>query len=273
MNINLYINPIKVLKWLLIVITALAGLDLARVIGIEFFNKASFLYFFALGVDSAIPTWYASISLFVCSILLYLISCAAQVKKGRFKFRWRILSGIFLGLSVDEVATIHEWIGGHVVKVPDAVQVQFDGFLNYSWIIVGILFIIAVFLLFLKPLLTLPKPIQRMFLISGLIYVGGAIFMEMINGRIQYFYTSMNAPYQLSTIVEEYCEMLGIVLFIYALLRYLVWLDVRSVQINLHSQQLQPTLNATNPCLDAHDYLGTDSSGTEAFSEITENND
>ena len=55
---------------------------------------------------------------------------------------------------------------------------------------------------------------------AGAVYVGGAIGMEMIGGFYQDVY-GYDLTYVLLQTIEEVGEMLGIVIFIYALCYYL----------------------------------------------------
>jgi hypothetical protein len=61
---------------------------------------------------------------------------------------------------------------------------------------------------------------MRLFILAGTIYVGGALGMEMVNARYADLYGFKNLTYQLMTAVEEFLEMSGIAIFIYALMSY-----------------------------------------------------
>ncbi|NER04565.1 MAG: hypothetical protein F6K17_19105, partial [Okeania sp. SIO3C4] len=50
--------------------------------------------------------------------------------------------------------------------------------------------------------------------------VGGGIGMEMIGGYYAYLYDTKNFFYEILVTIEEFLEMLGVVVFIYALLCY-----------------------------------------------------
>jgi hypothetical protein len=63
---------------------------------------------FNTGHDTNIPTWYSSFALFLSSILLAIIATAKKRNKDRYTLHWFFLFGIFLLLSIDEVAMIHE---------------------------------------------------------------------------------------------------------------------------------------------------------------------
>ena len=61
-----------------------------------------------------------------------------------------------------------------------------------------------------------------MFLISGSIFVLGAIGFELLGGRQADLYGTNNVLYSIITTSEELLEMLGIAIFIYTLLTYIV---------------------------------------------------
>lgn len=70
-------------------------------------------------------------------------------------------------------------------------------------------------------LLHLPFRSRMLFLTSAVVYVGGALGMEMVGGWYAQNYGSGNLSYVAIATLEETLEMLGVVIFIYALLRYL----------------------------------------------------
>lgn len=81
--------------------------------------------------------------------------------------------------------------------------------------------ILILALFFLGFLLRLPSCTRRFFLGAGAIYLGGAIGVEMIGGYYAEVYGFDSLEYQLIAHAEESLEMAGIIVFIYALLRYL----------------------------------------------------
>jgi hypothetical protein len=59
------------------------------------------------------------------------------------------------------------------------------------------------------------------FIIAGLIYVGAALGMEMLEGPIDEHFGTNALPGITAEFVEETLEMLGVILFLNALLQYL----------------------------------------------------
>jgi len=130
---------------------------------------------------------------------------------------WLILSLIFFYLSIDEAVQLHERVG-----VLFDQKFNLTGYLSWGWVIpYGLLFIVFALVYYFKFLPQLPKKIFWLFIISGAIYVIGAIGVEMIaakNHNSDNFSEILNAIYYS---VEEFLEMLGIALFTYSLLLYI----------------------------------------------------
>ncbi|NJM97680.1 MAG: hypothetical protein HC800_11450 [Phormidesmis sp. RL_2_1] len=188
-------------------------------------------WLFDVSGDTNIPTWYASITLLFCALLLSIIGWIRVQEKERYAKDWLILAGIFVMLSVDEVATIHEWIG-NFVSVPVA-----KGFLNYGWVILGLPLVVLIGLYFRRFLKKLPSQIRHLFLFAAGLYVGGALGIEIVNAKLEYIFGYDSLIYTLVTAVEELCEMLGVAIFTYSLLTYLEkWVNCRSFQVHFKSK-------------------------------------
>jgi len=61
-----------------------------------------------------------------------------------------------------------------------------------------------------------------LFVVTGVTFITGAIGFEMIGGRHFDLHGKNNLLYSLIYTCEELLEMLGIVIFIYTLLKYIV---------------------------------------------------
>lgn len=173
---------------------------------------------FDLSGDLSIPAWYQSATILLCSVLLAVISIAKKEEEDTFASHWRGLAAVFLYLSIDEAAGIHETIGETLnLKVTG----ETHGLLHYTWVIFGASLALVIAVAYIKFLRHLPVKTMWLFILSGAIYVGGAIGVEMINARYDEIYGNLNLTYQLMTVVEECFEMVGIALFIYTLMSYI----------------------------------------------------
>jgi hypothetical protein len=138
-----------------------------------------------------------------------------------------VLSIIFFGLAVDEFLAFHEEVNH---------RLDLSSFTQYSWPAVGIVLVFVLAFVFFRVIVRLPSPVRRLFILAGLIYLSGTIVMEIVGGHYVTVWGHDSMRYALCTAAEEFLEMMGIVVFIYALLKYLTWrgrevllaLDVRA---------------------------------------------
>jgi hypothetical protein len=172
---------------------------------------------FDLDADDSIPTWYSSFTLLLCACLLAVIALVRKSYRDPCSRSWGLLAAIFLLMSVDEVARIHEK-SGLIVRL---FIKNTSGIFQYNWVIIGIPLTLLFLLAYLRFMAYLPAKTRRLFLLAGAIFIGGALGVEMIAGNQVSSNGFNNLTYALITAVEELFEMLGIVVFIYALLSYL----------------------------------------------------
>jgi len=180
-----------------------------------------------VGEENSIATWYSSSALLLCSVLLATIAVANKRHGNRYTIEWVLLSAVFLLLSVDEVAQIHEETTVEAVA-SKATGLEPSGFLYHLWVVPGIVFVIVVLLASLRLLANLPGRIRRWFLAAGTLFVLGALGMEVLSARVLSKYGENwenvggipKIVVGVQTSIEELLEMLGVVAFIYALLLY-----------------------------------------------------
>ena len=95
------------------------------------------------------------------------------------------------------------------------------GWLHYAWVVPGFFFMLLFVLVYLRFFWHLNPPFKALFWVSGLLYVGGAMGMELLGGYQADFYGTDTPAYVLIVTTEETLEMSGIVVFLYTLLKYL----------------------------------------------------
>ncbi len=175
----------------------------------------AFLDLFSVNAEETIPTWYATILLFAAAALLFFIAAVTRRNKEPYARHWLGLGIIFLYLSMDEGAVIHEILS-------DVLQARFDtsGYLTFAWIIVFVPIVIIIALLYLRFLFHLPASIRNLLIVAGLLYVGGAVIVEAISANLYDIEGGVTFPYLAIATVEETMEMLGVVVFIFGLLSY-----------------------------------------------------
>lgn len=171
---------------------------------------------FDLDHEINIPTWYSSMALMGCALLLAMIAVARKQAGARYVIHWGLLALIFAYLSVDETAVLHE-----ILNVPFRRRLGTHGFLHFAWVIPASVCVCAFAVAYAKFLLHLPRKTARWFIFAGALYVGGALGVELIGGACADWYGFYSMRYLVAMTAEELLEMLGIVAFIYALLEYM----------------------------------------------------
>lgn len=230
------ISPKRVAAWLTLVLVVLVLASLAGSFSTYILSHPrlfGLVRLFDLDSEANIPTWYASISLLACSVILAAIAHTQPKEAIPKAGDWRTLSIIFLFLSIDELASIHE-----LLIEPLRAGLGTSGIFHFAWVIPYSGLVLLLGLKYLKFLTQLPAPTRRAFLLAGAIYIGGALGMEMIDGLYASLYGEKNLTYAFLTTIEETLEMLGIVVFLHTLLTYLKRY-VTTIQISIGNKALE----------------------------------
>ena len=173
-----------------------------------------------LNYENNIPTWYSSSALLLSAMLLAVIALVNKREGKPYTLQWFVLAAIFLYLSLDEAASLHESMGSSLEPMLETIG-YFHGFLYFSWVIFGAIFVLFIALAFVRFLVSLAVQTRSLFLIAGTMYVGGALGIELLESRHYYIYGHKDFSYMMLVTVEEGLEMLGVVVFLYALLSHL----------------------------------------------------
>ena len=151
-----------------------------------------------LDEECNIPAWYSASLLLVAAFLLMVIAAAERQEGDSHAGRWLLLSLIFLFLSLDETAQLHE-----LSIAPLRQGIHATNFLYYPWIILGSIAVALFVLSYLTFLARLPQRIRRLFVLAGALYVGGALGVEAISGEQAFLHGEHTAAYHAITTVEE----------------------------------------------------------------------
>jgi hypothetical protein len=178
---------------------------------------------FSLHVEANIPTWYSAAALLACALALALIAAASRRQHARFVGHWIGLSLIFVYLSLDEVARVHEhW--ATVLEEPLAwmrTPRVFGGMFRNLWVIPGALVSLAVGLAYVPFLRHLPARTRTAFVVAGGCFVFAAVGFEMLGNVLTSLELRDLVSFWVVVTLEELLEMASILLFLHALLRYI----------------------------------------------------
>ena len=88
------------------------------------------------------------------------------------------------------------------------------GLLYFAWVIPAALLLVVFAVLYFSFLVDLPARTRRLFLIAGGVYVGGALGLEILGSYMATRFGRESIPYEAAVVVEEFCEMVGVVIFL-----------------------------------------------------------
>ena len=174
-------------------------------------------FFVAINMDEEfnLAAFYSGFLLASISFLLGKLELSGPRKE---RSDWSLLSKIFLFLAIDEIFQIHELFV--IPSLRDYVHLA----LTSIWVIPYGILSIGLLWRFRDFLRRLPEQTSRLFIAGGLVYVSGAIGMEMVSS-----YLVSSGAIRLSGFCyealaggEELLEMVGLIVFMHALLRELV---------------------------------------------------
>ncbi len=171
------------------------------------------LQLFDLDEENNLPTWFSSFLLLNNAFFLALVARASEIQDS---LQWKLMSIGFFILSVDEVAGLHE---------------SFNSSIEMNWAIPGAILVAGVAVAFIPFLLRLRRGLAGRFILSGIIFVSGAIIVELLSEDLD----SDSLVYMLAVAVEEGLEMLGAWLFLATLLKEMCREEELAISVEMTS--------------------------------------
>ena len=169
-----------------------------------------------LSYEGNLPTWYSSLLLWSCALVLFVIAHLTARSEARYAWHWRTLGIIFVYISLDEAVMIHETINS-----PLREALALDGIFYFAWVVPFACLVVVLLLAYLRFLLNLPRLFRVSFVLAGAVYVGGALGTELPISAWYAAHGGDNLVYGLLNLGQESLEMLGASIFLSALLGYL----------------------------------------------------
>lgn len=220
-------RPIRTLTFVLLVVNAAFFLAYLVTRVILWFGPAvpskleALLQEFDVDAEGNIPTWYSIVLLAAAGGLALLIGVLRR-RQAQSRWGWWIASGILLLLlSLDESASIHEQAFEPMQRLFGVLSGPFA----FAWVIAGLAAVVVVLLVFARFYLSLPNDTKLGIGIGGLVYLGGALGVEMLAGALVPYLVPIGqgTSFAMNVLsgIEELLEMTGVVLVIRAFLVHL----------------------------------------------------
>lgn len=208
-------NPHMLRRWLLAVASLLLLLGLGVEVAHDAFDTRGlepFVAFLSLSYERNLPTWYASALLLGCALVLAGIGHVSRLGQEQGWRHWWALAGVFAYISLDESVGLHEHLGG---------LLSLGGVLFFTWVVPAAVLVLLGGIAFLPFLTRLPPRRREQFILAGVLYVSGALVMELPLGWWTEQHGNDNLVYALIDHVEEALELVGASLFLAALVEEL----------------------------------------------------
>ena len=213
---HIVLNRKKIVHFLIFIALVLIFIHCV-ILGIYYYignpDKFDFVRMFDLDMERNVPTLFSSLILAISSFLFYLLSRSPkEQKKGSRKY-WLGLSFVFIFLSFDESAKIHEKLGDFTEQFVDA-----SGFLHYPWVISYSILVLILAAFYLRFFLKMEKKVFWSFIGAAVMFLGGAIGFELLGANESSQHGTATVLYSVLYTIEESLEMFGVIYLIHILL-------------------------------------------------------
>lgn len=215
---NLELNATKTFRILIYGIGFLLALHLFGLFLRGIFGKEaveSIIRIVNFADERNLPTLFTVLVMILNSLGCLFVSRQNHPSVDPMRWGWIGLGLIFAFLAIDEFASIHEQISRKL-----EIAFGLTGPFLWTWVIPYSVLVLAVALLFARFLRRLPRATASRFIAAGVVYVTGALVLEMVEGAVwSAEHRDFTIPIMLTLVtVEETLEMLGMVLFFRGLL-------------------------------------------------------
>lgn len=176
---------------------------------------------FDLNAEGAVPSWFSSLLLATSGVIVLAIATLKLQVRDRYRLHWLLIGLMFVYLSADEAAEIHEMWRHYLMPYTNWTRVFF-----YRSAVPNIIIATVVGLFLLPFAQALGRGTQIRLVASAALYVAGAIGVEMLGGAQHEALGTENLRYQFLVALEETLEMSGALGFAAAFLHHLRhWTD------------------------------------------------
>lgn len=173
---------------------------------------------FSLNGEQNLPALFSTALLFFAALLLAIITMLEKNRAAPDVSKWAILAAGFLLMGMDEQLSIHERLIPPMRALLGGGEL---GIFYFAWVVPGIVLVAVLGLFYLRFLFRLPARTTALFTVAAVLYLGGALGVELIEGWYEENYGRRNLIFSAFITLEEGLEMAGVIVFIHALLTYI----------------------------------------------------
>ncbi|MGH2674490.1 MAG: hypothetical protein ACRDH1_03625 [Actinomycetota bacterium] len=171
---------------------------------------------FNVNAEQNLPALFSSMMFLVAALLAGAVAHARRRLDRPDRGYWVTSTVLFVVLAVDEFGSLHEKAAPGLRDLLDI-----GGGPQWSvWVLVAVPALALLLLFFLPFLRRLPRGIRRGFVLAALLFLGGAIVVELLGDWYAAGFGRSTLGFELIGTVEETLEMGGLAVLVYALLVY-----------------------------------------------------
>jgi len=179
---------------------------------------------FDLNAEGNFASWYEAFPLLIAAVLTLALASHYRAQAAPLAGRWGALSALFLFMSIDEAAQLHDLFTGPLRRRLD---LDFGAF-YFAWLLPAVVFLAFCAWYFAPLIRSLPGAIRIRLLAAAAVYFGGAVVVEMVSGFVAE-YGRRSTPYLAVLTFEETCEIVGLLIGVGALFRLLRTVQPRTM--------------------------------------------
>jgi hypothetical protein len=231
--------PKRAFLWLTTIALVIVAGNILGIVSFYYLGHSR-LSILDVDMDGNIPTYFSSITLLLCAVLLAIIFVGRRKGGRRDKAYWAGLALVFGLLSVDEASGLHERVAE---PLRAALHISGSAY-AYLWLLPYAVFLLVLLILYIPFFLSLAPRMKRLIVLSVIVYVSGAVGFEFI-GSCWAQHVGMNDPgYDLITTAEWLLQIEGVLILAFALMSYIA-LDLANLRLRIGSPEHEPPSQET----------------------------
>lgn len=232
------INLSETVRWMVIATSIVFTLGVFREVFVHVAGTGTVLQELrpiALDSELTIPAFYSSLVMLAAIGVMLVIAWAAREAGQPDRGRWLLLALIFAAMAVDESASLHE-----TLMTPIRETFGLTGLFFYAWVVPAGIGVALIGLYYLPFLFRLKRSSAVLIVLAGAVYLSGALGIEMLGGAIDSAGEKSSPLFSLVMVIEEGCELWGLTLLFFALVRHLGMITARVPAMILARPQAEP---------------------------------
>jgi hypothetical protein len=171
-----------------------------------------------LDLERNVPSSFSGFLMCLGGLLLGGIALLEKHRQSRDWWGWAGLAVGFMVMALDEIVAFHEGLSQPVREV---LKMERNGIFYFTWIVPALILVGLLAASYRTFFLRLPVRSRWRFGGAAVLFLGGSLGVEMLSGVYADLHGVKGLGYALLTNLEESLELVGLVVFVWALLKHL----------------------------------------------------